>query len=560
MNDHGPDPPPLPPAQERRDAILGAVAWSAERFLRGRWEEELPRVLERLGRAAGVSRAYLFRNTENRDGAVCQDLTHEWCAPGIPSTMDDPENHDLPYLPEYPHYVEELGSGRVMVMTQSDARPVDLEDLREEGILSGAFVPVFLRKEWWGYLGLDDCEQERAWMPSELDALRAAAAILGAAVVREEADRTAAEVEARYRTLVEQIPAVTYIDGVTDPPTPPHDTLFISPQIEQVTGYTADEFLADAGLWERIAYPDDRDSLRGAERGEFTDGTHYEAEYRLVARDGRVVWIHDEAQMLPGQFGYHKIWLGVIYDATAFKIAVEQEREVADRLRSLDELKDTFLNAVSHDLRTPVSAILGLALTLARDTGGLTEDEKQDFAARIARNAGKLQRLIQDLLDVDRLTRGVLGLELRDTNVERIALRVLEETELELTHPVTVDLAPTLAAVDEGKVERILENLLLNAGRHTPEGTPIRVLVHPDGEGGALIQVDDGGDGVPPELRDAIFEPFRQAGGDVASPGVGIGLSLVAKFAELHGGRAWIEDAEGGGASFRVSLPAPGRA
>jgi signal transduction histidine kinase len=109
--------------------------------------------------------------------------------------------------------------------------------------------------------------------------------------------------------------------------------------------------------------------------------------------------------------------------------------------------------------------------------------------------------------------------------------------------------------VDAAKVERIVENLLANAARHAPDATGIWVSATAS-DGGVLITVEDNGPGVPPELRAAVFEPFRQ-GPDRSqhSPGVGIGLSLVARFAEIHGGRAWVEDRAGGGASFRVFLP-----
>jgi signal transduction histidine kinase len=112
-----------------------------------------------------------------------------------------------------------------------------------------------------------------------------------------------------------------------------------------------------------------------------------------------------------------------------------------------------------------------------------------------------------------------------------------------------------VAQLDGPKVERIVENLLVNAARHTPPDCGIWVKVSA-ADGGVLIVVEDQGAGVPEELRETIFEPFRQGPDAPAhSPGVGIGLSLVARFAQLHGGRAWVEDRPGGGASFKVFLP-----
>lgn len=112
-----------------------------------------------------------------------------------------------------------------------------------------------------------------------------------------------------------------------------------------------------------------------------------------------------------------------------------------------------------------------------------------------------------------------------------------------------------MGTIDVAQAERIVENLVANAIRYTPAGTAIRVSARRCDQG-VLLAVEDGGPGVPAELREQIFEPFRQ-GSEVVdhSPGVGIGLSLVARFADLHGGRAWVEETEGGGASFKVYLP-----
>jgi signal transduction histidine kinase len=114
-----------------------------------------------------------------------------------------------------------------------------------------------------------------------------------------------------------------------------------------------------------------------------------------------------------------------------------------------------------------------------------------------------------------------------------------------------------VAQVDPAKVERIVENLLANAHRHTTPDTPVWVKLARQDQG-VLIAVEDAGGGVPPELRAALFEPFHQGPeAPTHAPGVGIGLTLVARFAELHGGRAWVEERPGGGSSFRVLLPDP---
>ena len=236
--------------------------------------------------------------------------------------------------------------------------------------------------------------------------------------------------------------------------------------------------------------------------------------------------------------------------------ALRRETDAVERLRAMDEVKNTFLQAVSHDLRTPLTAILGFALTLQKEGElGLTPEERQELAGRLAANARRLNRLVTDLLDLDRLQRGVIAPALSNTDVGALAKSVIDGLEILPSDRIQTDLGSVVAPIDSSKVERILENLLINASKHTPADSHIWLRVVQDGPG-VLITVEDDGPGVPREFRKTIFEPFRQGPeGGGPSPGVGIGLSLVARFAELHGGRAWMEERVGGGASFKVYIP-----
>jgi PAS domain S-box-containing protein len=241
--------------------------------------------------------------------------------------------------------------------------------------------------------------------------------------------------------------------------------------------------------------------------------------------------------------------------AEDLRLALEIERLASDRLRELDELKDTFVRAVSHDLRTPLAVILWLAEALAADPMILSPEEAREFLGRIAANAKALDRLVLDLLDLDRLNRG--GPEIRFETVDLPALvgRVVEGLDVAEDHPVSVRAEPVTVSADPALIERVVENLVINGVRHTPPRTEVWITVRAE-DGGALVMVEDAGPGVPPACRRDIFEPFRRGPGDRRSAsGLGIGLALVARFTELHGGRAWVEERPGGGASFRVFLP-----
>jgi signal transduction histidine kinase len=273
------------------------------------------------------------------------------------------------------------------------------------------------------------------------------------------------------------------------------------------------------------------------------------------------VWVHDETTIVHDEDGRPLFVQGVLFDITERKRAEQalqsserREREAAERLRALDEMKNTFLAAVSHELRSPLTSILGLALTVEQQD--MTAEDRHDLLERLAANARKLDRLLSDLLDIDRLNRGIVAPQYRVVAVDDLVRRTVENLDLVGDRSVVLDLAPVTILADPAKVERIVENLVVNGLRHTDR--PVTVWVRVAGEGnGAVIVVEDDGPGVPSELRRDIFAPFRQGPTRSAhSPGTGIGLSLVSMFADLHGGRAWVDERPGGGASFKVHLPA----
>ena len=672
----------------RRDAILEATSFAAERFLRApSWQEHLPEVLTRLGLAGEATRCAVFRNHSLPSGEPGVSIVDAWLSEGHRIEDDRTASGFAWASGGFDRWATEMSAGRPIHGIVSTFPPAEREVL-EEGklsIRSLVAIPIFVDDAWWGYISFDHVSEDRRWSEADMEALSLTASTIGAAIERERAVGRLDEAQALYRTLIEQLPAVTYIEElesgdesysspqteallgytsdewgshaqwveaihpedrervvahdeklgdtgelyraeyrmltksgavvwVRDEATLVHDadgaprywqgvrfditdakgaeerlrdaeqryraivehvpaaiyldrpdggmeTIYMSPQIADIAGVTPEEWVADPELWLRLIDAEDRPAVESSYARAVGDQEPWRAEYRVHRPDGRTVWIHDETTILYDPDGTPLFLQGVLFDITERKLAEQalreserRERDAAERLRALDDMKNTFLAAVSHELRSPLTSILGLSLTLERapDIDGA---DRADLLTRLAANAKKLDRLLKDLLDIDRLNRGIVEPQYRVTDVAAVARRTVEHLDVLSEREVIVHTDPVVIPIDAPKVERIVENLLTNAVRHTTADRKIWLTVTPH-EGGVRISVEDDGPGVPVDIRRAIFEPFRQGPTQSShTPGTGIGLSLVARFAELHGGTAWVDEREGGGAAFHVVIP-----
>ncbi|MDX2192044.1 MAG: sensor histidine kinase KdpD [Gemmatimonadales bacterium] len=247
------------------------------------------------------------------------------------------------------------------------------------------------------------------------------------------------------------------------------------------------------------------------------------------------------------------------------QVAIALERTaLADEKRQVhleyeaERLRSSLLGSLSHDLRTPLAAVEGAASALLTGGARVPEPRRRELAETIVGEAHRMTRLVTNLLDMVRLESGAIAPARQWHVLEEVVGAALGRVESALTgREVTVSLPPDLPLVpiDDVLIGQVLINLLENAARHTPEGTPIAICATA-GAGEVEVTVADRGPGVPAAEREAIFEKFHRAAGGAG--GTGLGLAICRGIVTAHGGRIRVEPRDGGGAAFRFTLPMVG--
>lgn len=249
--------------------------------------------------------------------------------------------------------------------------------------------------------------------------------------------------------------------------------------------------------------------------------------------------------------------------AAQVSLVLERVRlsDVAGQARILaesDRLKSTLLSMVSHDLRTPLAVIKGLVTSLLDSSLIWTESLRRELLMTMNDETDRLNRIVGELLEMSRIEAGAIPQVRSWHDLDELIVALVEELRPRLhTHPLQLDVPDDLpwVRISYQQIEQVLRNLLENAAHYTPEGCPIEVWTRAH-EQEVRVEVRDRGPGIPPEMRERIFEKFvRVAAVERHAEGTGLGLAICKGLIEAHGGRIWVEERVGGGAVFAFVLP-----
>ena len=371
------------------------------------------------------------------------------------------------------------------------------------------------------------------------------------------AQQALAESEARFRSVLDESRDVIYRLNVQ---TGRYE--YISPAAEAVVGFSVDELMAmDGEASLEMIHPDDVPAMQAAGARLLATGKA-DLEYRQRAKNGEYRWISNHMSLVKDSLGRPLYRNGNIRDITERKQAEDKLRASNLELAEADRRKNDFMAVLSHELRNPLAPIRNSTYILERAVPG--GEQARRAVAVIERQAGQLARLVDDLLDVTRITRNKIQLQRETLELNDLARHTIED-QRSLFDKAEVRLefnpapAPVFVDVDRNRVAQIIGNLLQNAAKFTGRGGATRITISTEAaEKRAVIQIANTGVGMTPEMLSRLFQPFSQADStlDRSKGGLGLGLALVKGLAELHGGDVTAHSAGlGQGAEFVVRLP-----
>lgn len=597
-------------ALQRSDAILKAVSYAAEKFLQVSYgEKSIPKVLTRLGKATGVSRVYIFENYTNKAGKVFTSQKYEWVCEGIIPQIDNPDLQNFPYSDAgFDRWLEILSKGESLYGLIEDFPVQEREVLEAQDIKSIVIVPVFTGNTWWGFIGFDDCMEERIWTTAELKALSAAADTLGGAITRnaievelvtlnneleerveertkdlikENNERRIAEMmlresEEKYRQIFENANdgIMLTIDGFVQ---------FINPKLYEMTGYLPKECI-DKPFVDFI-HPDYKkmvmDNHMKRLQGEFVPERY---DIQIIDKKKRVRWIEIKSTLI--QWENRPAVLTFLTDISERKKSAQEleylnqrlEQRVREEVKKLEKQQQLLIQksklesmgelaaGIAHEINQPLVGISmgidNISIKVAEKKA--TADYLQEKFKSIFEDIERIRNIInhvrifskeQEIKDFEKVDVG---------EVIKNALSMVSTQYTNHNVQIILDLKEEKLYTfgNKYKLEQVFLNLLSNAKHAVDEKEEqlsnslfekiIKIAAFPNSEKLVII-VEDNGIGIPESHQINIFDPFFTT--KKTEIGTGLGLSISYGILKEMSGEISVESQTGMFTRMTITLP-----
>lgn len=525
----------------QNEKLLSVVAQSAQMLVEtSDWKLKINDVLKLLGEAAQASHAYLFENHLDENGIEVSSLRYEWANPNhsVSSHILDFQNVPLKHE-DMMRWYEMLSAGKSYYdATEEFPEEWASKESRKE-IKTLLDVPIFVDGKWWGVIGFDDCTRIKPWSQVEVDAVNIAAGLLGALIKRQKADEEIKASEEKFQTTFHESLVPMVIGRVAD-----RLMLDVNLAFTTLTGFTREEavnhFPTDLGIW---ANQSEREQHR-----EILKRQGYLREFKahLRKKSGEVAVVLLSVSSV--KVNLEECLLYTIYEITQLEKALNDLRDKNNEL-------ERFTYTVSHDLKAPLITIGGFAGLLERDIKSNNEERVKQSVTRILDAVNKMQRLLNELLELSRI--GRMMNEPQEIKFEKIAREALSMAQGRLTVSklqVKIEAGLPVVKVDKVRMLEVIQNLIDNAAKFMGQQTNPEIVIGAKKENETWIFfVRDNGMGIEAAYHERVFGLFNKL--DPHTEGTGVGLAIVKRIVEFHGGKIWVEsEGSNKGSTFYFTL------
>lgn len=518
-----------------------------------------------------ADRVVLFQLSSDGSGEVVQEALVPSYRPILGQGFNDPC-----FREGYLHQYQQGRIGATADIQQYEGESCYIDFLKQLQVRANLVVPIFIREQLWGLL-IAHQQQARDWTEFEIDLVRQLADQIGIALSqaqllhqeiqqREELARSQAALRNLSTALESAVEGISQLD-------PEGRYIHVNPAYAGMVGYAPEELIGKD--WQRTVHPDDLEKMVVAYQQMLVDGK-VEVEARAIRKDGTIfdkqlfmIKAYNQQQEFIGHYCFMK--------------------DVSDR-REVERLKDEFVSIVSHELRTPLTSISGALDLLAHGVLQSKPDQAQRMLNIAANNADRLVRLINDILDIERIESGKVTMTMQVCDAADLMNQSLEAMQ-DLADRAGIALSASPLSVpiwaDCDRIIQVFTNLLSNAIKFSAPGNTVwlKAEVREDGRVGEqqieemrlgeveqisstsspispstpyiLFSVTDQGRGIPSNKLESIFERFQQvdASDSRQKGGTGLGLAICRTIIQLHHGRIWAESSPEGGSTFFFAIP-----